>query len=195
MEDHIFSYLDRSILLWVNGWDLPPWLSEFLIAFTNANNAKWFFTIAIPLGVGLFIYHLRWRGLQIALLAGLLAGASDLICYRVIKSLYHRDRPQHVMEEVVLRLQHNPGSSSLPSNHAATTMALAIWFSLLFPRWAPLALAVSFLTGLSRLYVGVHYPSDILAGWLLGGALGFLFFKLWKKQELSRSRLQHRHSR
>jgi undecaprenyl-diphosphatase len=87
-----------------------------------------------------------------------------------------RPRPCHALEGVRLLVECS-ASFSLPSSHAVTSFAYAVPLSLLtrpfltaLLRLFPLVLA--FMVALSRPYLGVHYPSDILAGALLGGGVG-----------------------
>jgi undecaprenyl-diphosphatase len=61
---------------------------------------------------------------------------------------------------------------SLPSGHAATAFAGATVLSLVWPRWSLALYALALAIGASRVYVGVHYPFDILTGALLGTAVG-----------------------
>ena len=78
-------------------------------------------------------------------------------------------RPRPVLADVPA-LVSTPGRLSFPSSHACSTTAAAVAFAPLTaaPPWAPLVLAMA----LSRVLLGVHYPSDVLAGCLLGAAVG-----------------------
>jgi membrane-associated phospholipid phosphatase len=128
------------------------------------------------------------RRARAALVAGALLsaqGASDLA-----KALVHRARPPEAIALVA-----RPGSFSLPSGHAFLTL---VFFGLLVflafrawrvrRRWLPsvvaiLAATVVVLVGLSRVYLGVHWASDVLAGWGLGGAwlaLSLGLFQIWE---------------
>jgi undecaprenyl-diphosphatase len=67
---------------------------------------------------------------------------------------------------------------SFPSAHAADTAAAAAVVSWAAPPVAPLAIALVVLVGISRVYLGVHYPSDVVAGWVLGAAIGALLIAI-----------------
>ena len=94
---------------------------------------------------------------------------ADLLAL-VVKALVDRPRPPAVLPEADPLLGGTVGAS-LPSGHAATSFAGAVILAILFRRgtWALLALAV--LISFSRVYVGVHYPLDLLAGAALGVAV------------------------
>jgi len=99
-------------------------------------------------------------------------GAADLFSVRVVKPQVARIRPCHV-EPVQVRYPLGCGSGqSFPSAHASTTAAAAAVFSWAMPRLAPLGVAIALLVGLSRVYFGVHWPTDVMAGWALGALLG-----------------------
>jgi undecaprenyl-diphosphatase len=114
---------------------------------------------------------------------------ADLIALG-IKSASGRARPFDTLPEVEPLLGVTVGTS-LPSGHAATSFAGAVVLSYLFPRAWPafflLALAVAF----SRIYVGVHYPSDVLAGAALGAAVSLAAIsavRLRRRSEAARRR-------
>ena len=72
----------------------------------------------------------------------------------------------------------------MPSNHAANGMALTVILALNAPPAAAwIALALTVLTGFSRVYLGVHFPGDVLAGFGFGALIGcvwhYLFWRLW----------------
>ena len=76
------------------------------------------------------------------------------------------------------------GSYSFPSSHAVNNFAVAVFFYRLFPKLKWILLGSAALIALSRPYVGVHYPSDILFGALLGVLIGYLFSIFAMKIEL-----------
>jgi hypothetical protein len=89
-----------------------------------------------------------------------------------LKALAGRERPP-VAEPDVTALVALPGDAGLPSGHAATAFAAAGVVALAHPRLRIPVLALAALVGLSRLYLGVHYPLDVLAGAALGLAIAW----------------------
>ena len=118
---------------------------------------------------------LVWGGrrMWLVLAVGVAALALADLGSTLIREGLHRTRPCHVIANVHL-LAGCSGSFSLPSNHASNMFAIATvgWLALGRWRWGLLALAVG--VAYSRVYVGVHYPGDALAGALWGTALGWI---------------------
>jgi undecaprenyl-diphosphatase len=159
--------LDAAAFLWLNG-ARHPLLDVLMPALSNKRYAL------IPAAL-LLLALLRWGGRRAWLLAAaalLALGVTDLAA-SAVKALLQRVRPCHVFPATEL-LARCTASLSLPSNHAANmaSLAAAAWAGSrrLGLAVAGLALAVAY----SRIYLGVHYPGDVLAGLLLGAALGTL---------------------
>ncbi len=97
----------------------------------------------------------------------------------VFKILFHDPRPFWYSTEV--KAFANETTFGIPSGHSQT--AVAVWGMVVYYINRPWAwftsIAVIFLIGLSRIYLGVHFPTDVLAGWLIGGILLFCFVKFW----------------
>lgn len=83
-----------------------------------------------------------------------------------IKHLTHRPRPNLVYEHV--NLIGKPVFSSFPSGHTTLATAICIVLCLKYKKLSPIFIALAILVGLSRLYVGQHYPTDVIAGFILG---------------------------
>lgn len=93
----------------------------------------------------------------------------------VIKRIVRRPRPRGEGVEV---LGTAPSRLSFPSSHASSTAAAAVVFSVLLPALWPLALLVLLLMCFSRILLGMHFPSDVLAGCVLGAVAGAVFAAL-----------------
>ncbi|MBK9037385.1 MAG: phosphatase PAP2 family protein [Myxococcales bacterium] len=125
-----------------------------------------------------------------ALVAACSLGTVGLMA--LLKGLYERPRPT-----IVTQLD-PPGGMSFPSGHSMIAMALYMTLAVLVARTLPTArlrrftivvgLALTFLIGASRMYLGVHYPTDVIAGWTAGGAwalaCGALAFRLGRRGQL-----------
>lgn len=104
--------------------------------------------------------------------------ATALVSVIGIKLLVRRQRPYAALPEIISRSgehERAPQRFSFPSGHSATAFALAVSWSMRYPDWyvvAPSLLWASSV-GLSRVWLGVHYPSDVLVGALLGSGIAF----------------------
>lgn len=177
--------LDGGILLWIQEFVRRDWLTPVVKAFTHAGDSG---VLWIALCLALLLFPKTRR----VGLAGALALCFSLLCTNLIlKPLIDRPRPW-LMVEGLINLVNEPDPKSFPSGHTSAAFAAATAFFRTLPkgwvRWA--ALAVAALMGLSRLYVGVHYPSDVLAGVLVGAFCGWAGCKLlsWL-EERKRARL------
>jgi undecaprenyl-diphosphatase len=83
------------------------------------------------------------------------------------KYLFDRARP-FTWDAEIAPLIKTPSSSSFPSGHSATAAAGALALSAIYPGFAPLLVLAGFLVILSRVYLGVHFPVDVLAGAVIG---------------------------
>jgi undecaprenyl-diphosphatase len=85
------------------------------------------------------------------------------------KYLFDRARP-FISDTEIAPLVKTPSSSSFPSGHSATAAAGTLTLSVVYPAFAPALLLSGVLVALSRIYLGVHYPFDVLAGLFIGTA-------------------------
>ncbi|MFD7085297.1 phosphatase PAP2 family protein [Streptomyces sp. NPDC002181] len=115
------------------------------------------------------------RALAVALVAPL-ATALAYAVSELVKSAVDEERPCRAVAGAAAPLITcpAPGDWSFPSNHSAIAGAAAVALALALPRLALAAVPLAVLMAFSRVFVGVHYPHDVLAGLLLGGALAAL---------------------
>ena len=124
------------------------------------------------------------RGRTAALLVVVVLVCADQLSSFGIKPLLERPRPCHTVNGVqvvqdVHLLVHCGGGKSFPSSHAVNNFAVATLFTFFYRRWAWAFFAWAGLVALSRVTVGVHYPSDILGGAIIGMAVAGLIIWLW----------------
>ncbi len=99
---------------------------------------------------------------------------SDQLSSFFIKNLVQRIRPCNALPDVNI-LVTCTGSYSFPSSHAVNNFAVAMFIYKIYPKLKWILFSSAFLIALSRPYVGVHYPSDILGGAIIGIIIGYLF--------------------
>jgi|YNPMSStandDraft_1061717.scaffolds.fasta_scaffold01136_4 PAP2 superfamily. len=110
-------------------------------------------------------------GLAIGMI--LLAAISDQLSSAVLKDLFERPRPCKVLDNVHL-LVGCTDSYSFPSSHAVNNFAGAMFFTFFYRHLKWILFSVATVMALSRVFVGVHYPSDVIGGALIGMAIGYL---------------------
>lgn len=126
----------------------------------------------------------RLDGVVIAVLAGLSAVISLGINHFLSRAVA-RTRPCHVASLHVHSLLACANDYSFPSDHAVIAGALATGLLLFDVRWGFLAWLLALLLAFSRVYVGVHYPGDVVAGLLMGAAIAVILFFLLRRPALS----------
>lgn len=162
--------LDRDLFLFLNRGLASPVLDRVMPIVSDWRS----WGLLLALGV-LYLVVFRGRRGRLAVLAVVLAfGAADALAAHVLKPAIGRLRPCHTVEGARV-LASCRGRHGFPSNHASNTAAASAALAVFYPPTLAITAPVTALVGLSRVYLGVHYPGDVLAGYLLGGLLGFTF--------------------
>lgn len=161
--------LDEAALLWIQEWLRCPVLDTFFSAFTQLGNAG---LVWLVVSGGMLLFPKARRAGFWALVAMLFG----LLCTNIVlKHLVGRVRPWLVVEGLTrLVAEHDP--NSFPSGHTCAAFAAgATWARYAKKRWLKgLCIAQAVLMGFSRLYVGVHFPSDVLVGCAVGLSCAWL---------------------
>ena len=162
---HWLQTIDTGLFHFINR-SLGNPLFDGLMPVLSGHDVPWFIPLAVAAVLGTLIFG-GARARLCALLVGLVVALGDPLVINTIKQGLGRPRPCLALPDVVGRLGCS-GGGSMPSAHAANWFAMTMVMFLFYRRsWRfmlPLALGVSF----SRVYCGVHYPSDVLAGAILG---------------------------
>jgi len=130
---------------------------------TNINNWR------IPMGVvwiGLILFGGK-KGRIVALMVVVTLTVTDQLSSSILKPLFARTRPCKALEHVHL-LVNCSSAFSFPSSHATNIFAQAALFSHFYRKLTPVLFCFAALIGYSRIYVGVHFPFDVLFGTVLG---------------------------
>jgi membrane-associated phospholipid phosphatase len=159
------------------GWDVslfrvlnevPPAVASVLTPLSHLFRPAGI-AIVVVLIVG---FVAAWTRSVLPVAAGAVAAAVAWALANLAKAIADRPRPYQVVADAVLRQQPAHGTS-FPSSHTAVTVAVVIALLPFLPRvLAGVAIAYAVLVGWSRVYLGVHYPLDVLAGAGIGMAVG-----------------------
>lgn len=160
------THLDRVVAVALSQAGRPR-ETQVMEVVTFFGGGIWIATVSAVVAAALG-WMKRWRDVVVLLTA--VVGADLLM--QALKLLVHRARPEFVRPLI------HAGGYSFPSGHATTSVALYLVLALLSFGWVRRraarvcilagALTLSALIGFSRLYLGVHYLSDVLAGFVLG---------------------------
>lgn len=179
LVEKILPY-ERDMFLWLNEHHTEYW-DNFM--FLYSGKAIW-----IPLAViafFVFVYKTKWKEAVLVLLCAALIGLfCDYISGAVIKPYFERLRPTHhpdfaAFVEIVNG--HRGGQYGFISNHAANGFGIVAFTSLLFKnRYYTLTILLwALTTAYSRIYLGVHFISDVVGGAMWGTVIGFLVYYVY----------------
>lgn len=167
--------VDGAILLWIQENLRGESLNRLFSFYTHMGDSGMIF---IVIGLTLLCFRRTRKAGAVVLTALLLGG---LFTNVTLKPLVARSRPWLMVEGLTALVEeHDP--LSFPSGHttAAFAFASAVYFVGAKRSFCILSFAAALLMGFSRLYVGVHYPTDVLVGIMVGALAGFLAWQLWK---------------
>jgi undecaprenyl-diphosphatase len=187
ISDHKIVHFDSSVIAVVQGWESPG-LTAIMKVFTFIGSAP--FVIPLSLCILFFLYKVLHHRQELILFIVALIGSEAL--NGLLKQLFHRIRP-HLHRLI------NVGGFSFPSGHAMSAftvygiVAFLLWRHIP-SRWGRGLLIVFSIMmilsiGISRIYLGVHYPSDIIGGYLASGfwlGAAIWFFQFYREKRYNK---------
>lgn len=179
--------IDKVVFKLFNSMLTNPVLDWFMPVITNQDN--WI----IPLFLG-WLWLIVFGGKQGRITAAILVLALAFTDYSItefLKPVFGRLRPYWEMTEEVRLLVKKGGKYGFVSAHAANSFAGAVILSYFYNRYRALFFSLAVLLAFSRVYVGVHYPGDVIFGALYGYGIAWAILSLWvivKMRELKRGK-------
>ncbi|HUA21348.1 MAG TPA: phosphatase PAP2 family protein [Bryobacteraceae bacterium] len=160
---------DYSVMRRANNWEAPRWVRAYVIGATRGGDGwLWY---AMGLAILLFGGESRFDALGAAGTAAVLS----ILLFQCLKRLTGRRRPCHIAQHCWATLL-PPDQFSFPSGHTMTAFAVAVPLSLFYPTLTIGLLFCALSIAMSRILLGMHFLSDVVAGALIGTGLGYLAF-------------------
>ena len=175
------QHLDTGAFLWVNHSLRNPVFDLLMPFLTDLNRNRIALVIAAAVLLWMIVRGGRASRLAALLLIPTLA-LSDQLSSSVIKFLVERPRPCHVLGDVRLLVDCG-GGLSFPSSHAVNHFAAALVLAYFLPRGRWWLFGYASVIAFSRVYVGVHYPLDVLGGAVIGLACASVVLALYQSAE------------
>ncbi len=165
--------VDAGIYMQVNNMPHPRWLDSVMrrFSFVMTSGMGWL----IPIGIAALRNPRRGRTIALDVLPSLWLATSTV--EYPIKKFFRRKRPFISIVRAIV-IGRKPGSYSFPSGHTASAFAGAILLARHFPRHRGLLYFVASLVGFSRIYLGAHYPGDVVSGGVAGAAFAKTFRRI-----------------
>lgn len=166
--------MDWTILNWIHNTFTSPFMDFIVPKITSLGNGGF---IWIVIGVCLLTTR-KYRKIGIFVLVGLLAGL--IIGNGIVKNVVARPRPCWINPEVTLLIP-CPTDFSFPSGHTQSSVIASTILTIANKKWGYAVIPLAVLISLSRLYLYVHFPSDVLAGAIMGVTIGSVTFVVGEK--------------
>jgi undecaprenyl-diphosphatase len=163
---------DHRLMRKVHRWPAPRWFRTLMIVATRSGDGWLWYS----LGIILLVYGGEHRFQAIG--AGLCAAAAGILLFRSLKRTSRRKRPCEIEPHCWAAIL-PPDNYSFPSGHSITAFAIAIAIGFFYPFLLAYLLVAAVLIACSRIILGMHFLSDVLAGSAIGVLLGFTSFHIF----------------
>lgn len=176
-----FMVLDQNILFWIQHHLVTNAFNPYMLALSKMGNVG---IVWIALGMALLsVKKYRWAGVAVILALAI----SLIVGNGILKPLVARLRPCIIYPWMPMAISAPlPTDYSFPSGHTFGSFAAAVAIFCQSKRWGTAALLLAAGIGFSRIYLFVHYPSDVLAGVLLGTISGIVAYRMSRYLSISR---------
>lgn len=165
--------IDINILMFIREYFANPLMDKIMVLISTLGNIGF---IWILIGI-ILIVNKKYRAMGIVLIIALLIEVT--VVDGIVKNLVQRDRPFLAFPEMKLLIE-MPTSYSFPSGHTASSFAAATVLGRYFRKYRYIAYGSAILMGFSRLYLFVHYPSDVIVGAIIGIICGIVAIEIAK---------------
>ncbi|HMK66477.1 MAG TPA: phosphatase PAP2 family protein [Thermodesulfobacteriota bacterium] len=166
--------IDQALFFWINAGQRNFFFDRIMPYITEFDHWKYWILL-----IWVVLFIAGGKKLKITLLmTAILVGILDYSNSFFFKHLFTRPRPCNALSQV-----HTfwpcPRSFSFPSNHATSTFGAAFFLSHTYRNWGCLLFPMALVVGYSRIYVGEHYPFDVLGGFFMGflGSVVFIWIQ------------------
>lgn len=164
-----FKWFDEKLIKLINDKMKSKFLDKVMLRITNLGSVMFIFPFIFVLII-LRNKEARTIGIQSAITLCI----SQTITYS-LKSLLSRERPYNILKnlntfDIILK------DYSFPSGHTSASFSVATIIALNIPELSLFAISIAFLIGISRIYLGVHYPTDVVAGIIIGVGSGIIVY-------------------
>ncbi|MEQ9286327.1 MAG: phosphatase PAP2 family protein [Cyclobacteriaceae bacterium] len=181
------NHIDQETFLFFNGLHVD-WMDPAMLWITDKKTWIPFYVLL----VGFIVYKKKWKSVWMFIAIALVITTADQFTSGFMKPFFERLRPCHqpLLEGLVYNIGKCGGQFGFASSHAANTFAIATFLWLCFVNQYKVFVwmfAWAVVVSYSRIYVGVHYPGDVLVGALVGMGCGYAVFWLYGKFEHLRS--------
>lgn len=161
---------DRKLMRRLNQWEAPHWIRRWMVVASRGGDG-WLWSV-----IGLILLLFGGERRFAALEAGLVSVGAGQLAFFILKRVIGRERPC-ATEPHCWALLLPPDRFSFPSGHTITAFAIAVSLGLYYPALLVGLIFCAFSVAASRVILGLHYMSDVIAGILIGVATGMAAFE------------------
>lgn len=174
MEFSILDFLislDHALFKFLNVDIANSYFDSMFIFVTDMHKFPYFKYLIPVFILSTLVYLRKTAGMWMFLGLVISLGISDFLGGRT-KHLFMRERPFTILNEAIQRS--GAGGFSFPSNHSINMFCAALFLTFFFPKGKYFFLLIATLVAFSRIYNGVHFPSDVFCGAIFGGVVGYV---------------------